>query len=153
MKRLTEIEKVVLNNKSNELRKTVEFNIISGKVKRHYSLTDEQLNVRSRKRALALSRHIIFHLTYKHTKGISQSVVGNIYDRDHATVNHSTKVIGNLTSYDKGLVKFLSEIETAVLKYKRRKIITKKDVFRKLLKDVVVGEQKNVWNQQFELAK
>ncbi len=154
MKRLTEIEKVVLNNKSDKLRKTLEFIIISGKVKRYFSLTDEQLNVRIKTRALALPRQIIFHLLYKHTKGESQSVIGNIYGRDHATVFHSTKVISGIASYDNGLAKFLSEIESSVLKYqnkKNKKVFTKDDIFNRLLTELKV-ENKNEWIEEFSLA-
>ena len=74
-----------------------------------FKLSVEELQIKSRKRAVVVPRQISMYLLYKFTK-YTVEFIGGMYKRDHTTVTHAKKVVTNLKETDKdfnSMVQFL----------------------------------------------
>lgn len=72
--------------------------------------TFEQLNVRSRKRALSLPRQVIMSVYFKLFASVTADEAASIFGRDHSVAFHSCKTIGNLIDTNITFKKQYSEV-------------------------------------------
>lgn len=71
-----------------------------------------------RQREIVNARQLFCYFTRKRTE-LSFSEIGDIINRDHATVIHSVKEIKNLLTYDREFKEIVPEIEAKIEKYER----------------------------------
>ena len=80
----------------------------------YYSLSEEELNSRSRKATIAQPRQVAMYLARKHTTSSLDSIAETIGKRTHATVIHSCKLIHDLLASDKILQRDIQAIEAKI---------------------------------------
>jgi len=76
--------------------KTLNSQIISEFVGTQYKVSIQEMQSRSRKKALTFPRQVAMYLCRKHTQD-SLVDIGKAFNRDHSTVLHSIKVVTGLT--------------------------------------------------------
>ena len=69
-------------------------------VRMYYKLDEDYNKSKSRKTDVVLGRQMAMYLVRKHTN-MSLSRIGSFFNKDHATVLHSVKVIDNYMFYHK----------------------------------------------------
>ena len=72
----------------------------------------------TRKREILYARHLFCYFARKRTK-LSLQEIGNILNRDHATVLHSVKTVKDLLTYDREFIEIVPEIENKIKQYER----------------------------------
>ncbi len=80
----------------------------------YFGLQPEDLESKSRKRAIVQARQIAMYLSKKFTKASLEQIGKKIGKKDHATVIYSLKVVNDLMDTDKKFRKIVSEIEEAL---------------------------------------
>lgn len=101
----------VLNNSVHMEKKQINIDLIQQTVCTFYELDPKLLQSKTRKREIALARQIAMFLSKKYTD-LSFSRIGDcIGKRDHATVLHACKTIGDQYEMDKALHANIDEIE------------------------------------------
>jgi chromosomal replication initiator protein len=109
------IEKVIGVAAKEETKKMLTVNLICEKVCNHFLLQKEHLYSKSRKREIALARHIAMYLSRKHTQYSLNSIGQSIGDRNHATVMHACNLIENLMKQDKSLKNNVLSLERELI--------------------------------------
>jgi chromosomal replication initiator protein len=77
----------------------------------HFSLSVDAISTRSRKREVVQARQIAMYLSKQMTKNSLSSIGDIIGQRDHATVLHACKMVGDLIEIDKTFRTSVKEIE------------------------------------------
>lgn len=77
----------------------------------HFSLSVDAISTKSRKREVVQARQIAMYLSKQMTKNSLASIGDLIGQRDHATVLHACKIVGDLIEIDKGFRTSVKEIE------------------------------------------
>jgi chromosomal replication initiator protein len=72
----------------------------------------------TRKREILYARHLFCYFARKRTK-LSLQEIGNILNRDHATVLHSVRTVKDLLTYDREFIEIVPEIENKIKQYER----------------------------------
>lgn len=72
-------------------------------------ITVDALKSKTRVSRVSRARQVCMYVLKKHTK-LTLQEIGDEYKRDHATVMHSIKVIGQEKEYDKELCEFIIEL-------------------------------------------
>ena len=81
----------------------------------YFSLSVDAISTRSRKREVVQARQIAMYLSKQLTSNSLSSIGSLIGKRDHATVLHACKIVGDLIEIDKGFRSSVKEIQ-AMLK-------------------------------------
>jgi chromosomal replication initiator protein len=82
----------------------------------HFSLSVDAISTRSRKREVVQARQIAMYLSKQMTKNSLSSIGDIIGQRDHATVLHACKMVGDLIEIDKTFRTSVKEIEAKLKK-------------------------------------
>jgi len=106
-----ELAQKVVGKSVNITEKKISVTSIVDAVCDHYSLTIKDIQTTSRKREMVQARQIAMFLARKLTKNSLSSIGEQIGNRDHATVLHACKTIGDLLITDKGVRQSLDAIE------------------------------------------
>lgn len=77
----------------------------------YFSLSVDAISTKSRKREVVQARQIAMYLSKSHTKSSLSSIGTIIGQRDHATVLHACKIVGDLMEMDKNFRSSVREIE------------------------------------------
>ncbi len=77
----------------------------------YFSLTVDAISTKSRKREVVQARQIAMYLSKQMTKNSLASIGNLIGQRDHATVLHACKIVGDLMEFDKNFRANVKEIE------------------------------------------
>ncbi len=81
-------------------------------VGRYFDIGKQELFSKSRKREIVIARQTgMYIINKKYGKKMSVTSVGDIYDKDHATVLHAIKTINNLMETDRRFITMIKEIE------------------------------------------
>jgi len=91
--------------------KKINVDYICDLVCNHYSLSNEVLFSKTRKREIALPRQVAMYLARKHTEYSLDTIADTMGKRTHATVLHSYKLIENLLPIDKNLKRDIEILE------------------------------------------
>ena len=75
----------------------------------YYEL-DNKVSHKYRKREYVQARQICMYLMTKYTR-LSSTAIGNLFDKDHATVLHAVKVINNYLDTEKNIQNDIDNIE------------------------------------------
>tara|TARA_R100001530_G_scaffold101002_1_gene70231 strand:+ start:107 stop:469 length:363 start_codon:yes stop_codon:yes gene_type:complete len=65
-----------------------------------FNVTKKEMTSKSRKRPFTDARHLAMYLINQHLNR-TQEATGEIFDRDHSTVNHANKSVNNRMDTDK----------------------------------------------------
>lgn len=91
----------------------------------NYRITPEELKSKTRKRYILEARQIIMHCL-RHNTEMSFEMIGNEYNRDHATAIHACKSINNLLETDKVFrIKYVNTLHYIGLSGSATEIINK----------------------------
>ncbi len=77
----------------------------------YFSLSVDAISTRSRKREVVQARQIAMYLSKQMTKNSLASIGNIIGQRDHSTVLHACKIVGDLMEFDKSFRASVKEIE------------------------------------------
>ncbi|MPN55269.1 Chromosomal replication initiator protein DnaA [bioreactor metagenome] len=77
----------------------------------YFSLSVDAISTKSRKREVVQARQIAMYLSKQMTKNSLSSIGDLIGQRDHATVLHACKIVGDLMEIDKSFRTSVREIE------------------------------------------
>ncbi|QZT36954.1 chromosomal replication initiator protein DnaA [Halosquirtibacter xylanolyticus] len=80
----------------------------------YFKMKPDQLQAKTRKREIVQARQIAMYFAKSLTDSSLSSIGAQIGKKDHATVLHACKTIGNLKETDKKFQKYLSEIESQI---------------------------------------
>jgi chromosomal replication initiator protein len=80
----------------------------------HYSMSEEQFNSKRRTRDIALARQVAMYLCKSHTKMPLSAIGAAIGGKNHATVLHACKTVGNLLETDKDFRAQMEEIQRKI---------------------------------------
>lgn len=72
----------------------------------------------SRRREIVDARHLFCYFARKESK-MSFKEIGDIINRDHASVMHASNKVKNLMEYDKEFMQKVPEITSLILEYER----------------------------------
>jgi len=75
-------------------------------------------NTEYRGRNYVITRQLVSVMLWRYS-GMTEKEIGEIFDKDHATVNHAKKTIQNLYETDMHFREQFNRIEIQVKKYKR----------------------------------
>ena len=107
-----EIAKEQLNLSENSEDKVITVDTISKAVASYYKITIGDIKGKSRKKEVALARHISMYMCHKILKKTLEEIGEYFNNRDHSTVIHGIKKIQNLTKQDSKISHQLYEIES-----------------------------------------
>lgn len=110
-----ELAKKVISNIIKTKNQIITPEKIMGIVENSLHITIKAMLAKTRKREVVQARHISMFLIKKYTKQ-SLSAIGQIFERDHATVIHAIKTVDNLCETDQSFKQTLEDIERS-LKY------------------------------------
>lgn len=106
-----ELAERVLSTSIHVEKKEITIELIQEAVCNHYDMELKLLYTKSRKREIVLARQISMYLSKKYT-GYSLARIGDIIGKkDHATVLHACKTIGEQMEIDKNLRAHIQDIE------------------------------------------
>lgn len=106
------IEQAVLYNANSVFENSlVEF--VKQVVGKYYDVDPKLLEIKTRKREVVLARQVCMYLIVKNSK-ISLKMIGNYFNKDHATVIHSNTVIKNYLDWDKDLRTQVEELQNVI---------------------------------------
>ena len=93
-----------------------EYNIpsITKAVCDYFKMKPDQLQAKTRKREIVQARQIAMYFAKHLTDSSLSSIGAQIGKKDHATVLHACKTIGNLKETDKKIQKYISDIESQI---------------------------------------
>lgn len=83
------------------------------KVSRHFNVTPQNINSRSRKHEYVIARQVSMYLAQKYTKMPASRIGKLVGDRDHSTVIHSCSQIERRLKTDKDFSQQISSIENS----------------------------------------
>lgn len=109
-----ELSKKVVNKFIKTTTKEISIDYIQKTICSYFDVDMEQLQSKSRKRNIVQARQVAMYFAKKHTKASLALIGAEIGKRDHATVLHACKTIGNLKETDK---KFRDHISTINKKF------------------------------------
>ncbi len=84
-------------------------------VSENTSISIDAINSKARTRDVAQARQIAMYLAKKHTKSPLATIGSTIGGRNHATVLHACKTVGNLMDTDKMFSRKISDLEKIIL--------------------------------------
>lgn len=80
----------------------------------HYETSLSQLQGRSRRRSVALPRHVCMYIARKHTGRSLEEIGGHFGGRDHSTVLHAVRSVENALEHDDALRATIEHLERQV---------------------------------------
>lgn len=83
------------------------------KVGKHFNVTTQNINSRSRKRDFVIARQVSMYLAQKYTKMPASRIGKLVGDRDHSTVIHSCSQVEQRLKIDKAFCEEVTSIETS----------------------------------------
>lgn len=83
------------------------------KVGKHFNVTTQNINSRSRKRDFVIARQVSMYLAQKYTKMPASRIGKLVGGRDHSTVIHSCSQVEQRLKIDKAFCEEVSSIETS----------------------------------------
>jgi chromosomal replication initiator protein len=109
-----ELTKKVVSNAVNFQEKQISVEYIENEVCHYFNLDPELIHSKSKKQDIAQARQIAMYLSRKYTDK-SYSYIGEVIGkRDHATVLHACKTVGNLMETDKKFKACIEAIEQQI---------------------------------------
>jgi chromosomal replication initiator protein len=109
-----ELAHKVVGKSINIAEKTITITSIQEAVCDYYNLSIKDIQTKSRKREVVQARQIAMYLARKYTKNSLSSIGEQIGNRDHATVLHACKTIGDLLYIDKSMKQSVDVIENSL---------------------------------------
>lgn len=123
--------------------------IILTLVFKHTGYDKETLKSRSRKRKQVEARQLNMYFLKKHTN-YTLEIIGELFNRDHATVLHAVKTINNLIETNKEIRRLILTIKNEIEIHIDENMTTKYSVFQDLLDAFIEDdEQKKIWNDKY----
>ena len=110
-----ELAKEVLSKFQDSKRENVSLESILRIVARDYGVTVQEIKSEKRNKTIALARQISFYLMKKLTETSLQTIGACIGDRNHSTVLHSIKKIGEVKKKNEVFSKKLKTLELSIL--------------------------------------
>lgn len=86
---------------------------ILDKVGKHFNVTTDNINSRSRKRDYVVARQVSMYLAQKYTKMPASRIGKLVGGRDHSTVIHSCSQVEQRLKIDKAFSADITSIETS----------------------------------------
>lgn len=105
-----ELAKGVVEKFVKHVKKEISIDYIQKVVSDYFQLDLETLQSKTRKRHIVQARQLAMFFAKKYTKSSLQNIGNQIGDRDHATVLHACKTVGNLVETDKQFKKYMEDI-------------------------------------------
>jgi chromosomal replication initiator protein len=106
-----ELTKRIVSNAVSSQERQISVELIKGEVCKYFEIDPELIQSKSKKQEISQARQIAMYLSRKYTDK-SYSFIGEIIGkRDHATVLHACKTIGNWIETDKKIRSCVQEIE------------------------------------------
>jgi len=106
-----ELAKRVVSNAVSTQEKPLSVEIIEEEVCRYFEIDPDLIQSKSKKQEISQARQIAMYLSRKYTDK-SYSTIGQLIGkRDHATVLHACKTVGNLMETDKQMKACIEDIE------------------------------------------
>lgn len=82
-------------------------------VSRHYNVTPDSINSRSRKRDFVMARQVAMYLVQKYTKMPASRIGRLVGGRDHSTVIHSCSLVESRMKSERDFLKEIESIESS----------------------------------------
>jgi len=101
----TVVEKFIKN-----IKKEITIDQIQSVVSKYFQMDVQTLNSKTRRRNVVQARQLAMFFAKKYTTHSLQNIGSQIGKRDHATVLHACKTVGNLAETDKQFRKFVDDI-------------------------------------------
>lgn len=79
----------------------------------YFKISRGQLFDKTRRRTIAMARHLTIHFLYKHT-GLSKIEIAKLSGQDHTTILHVLKKTNRPPKYDENLHQKMREIENRI---------------------------------------
>ena len=109
-----ELAQTVINKSLDVTEKTINIVSIQEVVCKYYNLEVKDIQTKSRRRDVVQARQIAMYLARKYTRHSLTAIGEMIGNRDHATVLHACKTVGNLLDIDKTMRQSLDTIENSL---------------------------------------
>lgn len=109
-----ELAKKVVSNAIKVQDKQISIELIEEEVCKYFDIEPEMINSKSKKQEIAQARQIAMYLSRKLTDKSFSNIGEIIGKRDHATVLHACKTVGNLIETDKKIRSSVNEIEKII---------------------------------------
>jgi len=78
----------------------------------YYKITMGDIKGKTRKKEIALARHIAMYMTHKNLKKTLEEIGEYFENRDHSTVIHGIKKVQNMIKEDSKISQIIYEIES-----------------------------------------
>lgn len=104
------IDKFVKNS-----TKEISIDYIQKVVCDYFGLPVDQIHAKTRKREVVQARQVAMYFSKKHTKSSLATIGMQCGNKDHATVLHACKTIGNLIDTDKQFRSYANEIDKKII--------------------------------------
>jgi len=105
----TVVEKFIKN-----IKKEVTIEQIQDVVSKYFQMDVQMLNSKTRRRSVVQARQLAMFFAKKYTTHSLQNIGSQIGKRDHATVLHACRTVGNLVETDKQFRKFVDDINKKI---------------------------------------
>lgn len=106
-----ELAKRVVNNAIKVQERIISVELIEEEVCKYFELEPEVIHSKSKKQEISQARQIAMYLSRKYTDKSYSNIGELIGKRDHATVLHACKTVGNWLETDKKIRSCVQEIE------------------------------------------
>lgn len=110
-----ELARMVVKNAVKVRKRTVNFELIAGKVSEHFGLESDLLFTKSRKREISDARQVVMYLAKKLAK-LPSTAIGSRLGRSHATVIYAIQHIEERMSLEGAFRDEIASIEASILK-------------------------------------
>jgi len=109
-----ELARVALGEDPNQAFKPVTIDQIVGYVTEYYGVRLADLQSRKRTRTIALPRQVCMYLAREHTRHSLEEIGGYFGGRDHTTVLHGVRTIGDRQKYEPEIAQALETLEAKI---------------------------------------
>ena len=109
-----ELAKRVVSNAINVEERQISVELIENEVCKYFNLEPDLIHSKSKKQEISQARQIAMYLSRKYTDKSYSNIGELIGKRDHATVLHACKTVGNLIETDKKFKNCIQELEQLI---------------------------------------
>jgi len=109
------LAKMIVDKFVKNIKKEVNIDQIQNVVSKYFQMDIKMLHSKTRKRHVVQARQLAMFFAKKYTTQSLQNIGSQIGQRDHATVLHACRTVGNLVETDKQFRKFVEDINKKLL--------------------------------------
>lgn len=133
------------------------FKLICQKVDSFRKIDWDKISTPSRRRVHVEPRQLIFYFMKTHSS-YTISLIGGVFNRDHATVIHAEKTVLYLHETNKSWKEFISQANLEISKFifqnRKKNEVTRYGLFKEILENFVQDEKiQKEWMQTYLNAK